>query len=81
MSGRELTFQVYHYLAQIWAGWSFKVPVSVAAGIYTGYPGGDWVLFLIFVFMMVVDLIFGSCLAIARRRFDPRLSGSGSSRL
>ena len=72
---RELTFQIGYYLSQIFAGWSFKVPVSAAAGFYAGHLGGDWVLFLIFCLMMAVDLLFGSCLAFKRRRFDPRLFG------
>ena len=68
-------FQVGYYFSQVWAGWSFRVAVSVAAGFYAGRLGGDLVLFLIFCFMMAVDLLFGTCLAFKRRRFYRRKFG------
>lgn len=72
---RELWFHVNYCFSQIWDGWPVKVLLSAAPGLYLGHLGGDWVLLLIFSAMIVIDLIFGSWLAIKRHRFDVRLFG------
>ena len=72
---KELAIQIAYYFSQIWTGWSVKMPFALVTGLYTGYLGGDWLLFLIFFFMVGLDLCLGTCLAIRRKRFDPRLFG------
>ena len=72
---KELWMQSTYYFWQIWDGWMLKVPLATVAGFYTGHLGGDWVLLLIFSAMIVIDLVFGTWLAIRRRHFDVRLFG------
>jgi phage-related holin len=72
---RDLVFQVSYYLGQIWAGWQVKVPLSFLAGLYVNHLGGDAVALLTWFVMVVVDLAFGTWLAVRRRRFDVRAFG------
>jgi toxin secretion/phage lysis holin len=73
---KELWVQASYFFSQIWAGMlPVKAPLSLALGFYSGYLGGDWLLLLVFTAMIVIDLVFGTWLAIRRQRFEVRLFG------
>jgi len=73
---KDLWFQASYFFGQIWEGlWPVKAPLSLALGFYSGYLGGDWVLLIAFTGMIVIDLAFGTWLAIRKQCFEVRLFG------
>lgn len=73
---KDLGAQALHFFSQIWVDpWPIKVPFSMAVGFYSGYLGGTGWCLLAFTAMIVADLLFGTWLAVKRRRFDLRLFG------
>lgn len=72
---KEIWVQSNYYFSQTWDGWAIKVMLAAVPGFYSAHLGGDWVMLLLFSAMVVIDLTFGTWLAIKRSRFEVRLFG------
>ena len=73
---KEIWIQANYFFGQIWDGlWPVKAPLSLVMAFYSSYLGGDWLLMLVFTGMIVIDLAFGTWLAVKLRRFEVRFFG------
>lgn len=69
-AAKEVLLDAGYYLNQLMSGIGIKAFIASFAGLYSGLLNGQWFLVLVFYFLTLIDLAFGTTAAVIRKKWS-----------